>query len=355
MERAIVEMLGQHPALAIAVTDADGRLSLTTPGLERMLGRRVDDLTERELESLRFFDPEEQRWLDRAETPLIRALRGEVVIDQVVGLRRPDDQMLFLRCNAAPLRERDAPVHGAIALVQDVTRERVSARKQSELRDRLVTTVSHELRTPLTKILGHAELLTETEGLPPEVARSVAAIARAGQDLARMAEKLSHLTRLEEATRVRPGPADMVVVLRRVVDEQQAAAAARRVGIELSAPSAMHATIDAALVARAAHELIVNAVTHAPLGSRVAVDLVRFDGLLEIRVADQGQGVPLEDRDRVVLPFERGENPPGSVSTSGLGLAVVSAIAAAHGGTVRLDDNEPQGLIARMSLRRHLN
>lgn len=357
MERALLEMLGKHSSIALAVCDAEGHLTVNSPALERILGYRADELTERDFDSLPLHDAVSQRALDPDAMPLARARHGETVTDEVVALHRAHDRTLYLRCSATPLRDQSHAIIGAIALLQDVTSEWVMMLKQAELRDQLVTTVSHELRTPLTKILGHSELLSEAAAAGKIAApfdRSVDAIARASRDLVAMAEKLTHLANLDAATQVHPAPTDVVPVLRAAADSQRVLAEARHVEIDLSGPRELSATIDHALVERATRELLVNAVSHAPTGSRVEVGLTCADGYFEICVADHGQGVAPEDRVRVVQPFERGPAAPGEVSSMGLGLAVASAIAAAHGGTIRLEDNQPTGLVARMSLRRHV-
>ncbi len=157
MERALLEMLGSHSAIALAVSDAEGHVTLTTPALERMIGRHTDVGVAWSFESLPLYDALGEHRFTPDEMPLTRARRGEIVIDEVCSLSRPDGWTVYLRCSATPLRGDDEQIRGAIALVQDVTSEWVSMLKQAELRDRLVTTVSHELRTPLTKIVGHAE------------------------------------------------------------------------------------------------------------------------------------------------------------------------------------------------------
>ncbi len=167
-----------------------------------------------------------------------------------------------------------------------------------------------------------------------------------------MAEKLTHLANLEAATRSSPSKTDIVPVLRSAVDSQRRHAKSRHVELVLSLPDDLTALVDGALVGRATTELLTNALNYAPPGSRVAVALRPLDDYFEICVSDEGPGVPAAERDRVIQPFERGESLPGSVSSLGLGLAVASAIAAAHGGTIAMEDNKPRGLIVRMCLKR---
>lgn len=356
MEQALLGLLGRQADLAVGAADGDGRITFTTPALERMLGQPVSTIVEQLIASLVVFDSTGQRRLDDAETPLVRAMAGETVTDEVVAVRRPDGRTVYLRCSASPLAGASGRRRGAIMLVHDVTAEWMALLKQSELRNRLVTTVNHELRTPLTKILGHAELVADAahEHLSPEIATSIAAITRAGHDLALLAEKLTHLANLEAVTHLQPVASDLSGALQATVASHQDLARARGVKLALRAPPTLTATVDAALVTKAVSELLANGLSNAPPRSTVSVELHLLEEHVEIKVLDQGVGVPHHDRARLMQPFERGDPRHGADSSLGLGLAVVSAIAAAHGGALSLHDNAPRGLVARMSLRRHL-
>lgn len=355
MESGLLQLLGDHPAVALAVTDASGRVTLSTPALERMLGRRVESFTEREMASFGACDPMGGRTLGVHELPLARAVRGEVVVDEVLRLTRSDGRTVYLRCSAAPLREEGHAVGGAIVLVYDVTVEWLALRKQAELRDRLVSVINHELRTPLTKILGHTELLVgsvDAEGLPSAASRSLAAIARAGDELGRLVRRLSDLADLEAAAHLDPASLDLVTVL---VEEVEAAERLREdVSMLLDAPGELPVTMDRSRVSWAVRELLDNAVRHAPAGSKVLVEAVLLDGHVEIIVTDAGEGISEDDRERVLHPFERSSSADRSSSSPGVGLAAVAAVAAAHGGSITLEDADPHGLRARLDLRRHV-
>lgn len=79
--------------------------------------------------------------------------------------------------------------------------------------------------------------------------------------------------------------------------------------------------------------LLENAARHAPAASTVRVEGSRRGGFLEVRVCDEGTGVPEWERSRIFEPFRRGE---GS-SSSGIGLAICKAIVDAHGGRMSVD------------------
>jgi signal transduction histidine kinase len=107
---------------------------------------------------------------------------------------------------------------------------------------------------------------------------------------------------------------------------------------------------DRDMLFQAVANLVDNAIKHAPGGGRIEISLAPKDGGAAIVVADDGPGVPPEEREKVRERFyrlDRSRTTPGA----GLGLSLVSAVVARHGGELRLEDNEP-GLRAVLTLPR---
>ena len=142
---------------------------------------------------------------------------------------------------------------------------------------------------------------------------------------------------------------DLGPLLLDLADLYGAAAEERGQTLATAIPPSLPAYGDRDMIQQAVANLLDNALKFSPPGSVIRLE-ARNDaatGTL-IRVADQGPGIPAEDRARATERFYRGEtarNTPGS----GLGLALVQAVATLHGGTVRLDDNRP-GLAATLTL-----
>ena len=99
--------------------------------------------------------------------------------------------------------------------------------------------------------------------------------------------------------------------------------------------------------------LVDNALKYAPDGQLVSIAVRPQNGSVEIRVSDQGSGIPAEDRRRIFERFVRGKTAFGKqVRGSGIGLALVKHIAEAHGGKAWVEPAAPKGSVFVLSVTR---
>ena len=209
----------------------------------------------------------------------------------------------------------------------------------ARLRNDFVAGVSHELRTPLAQIMLFAETLrlgrTRSES---ERRQAAEIIVQEGQRLMQLVENVLHFARSERG--VRPA-AGATLALAPVVGETLARfaplAAAAEVTLDSSLDDTLCAAVDAGTVRQILLNLLDNAVKHGGSGGRVTVVLARDGNAARLTVDDEGPGVRSADRERVWLPFVRMPTASGA-SGSGLGLSVVRELAAANGGTTRIED-----------------
>jgi two-component system phosphate regulon sensor histidine kinase PhoR len=234
-------------------------------------------------------------------------------------------------------------------LWRGVTRELAVARQKSDF----VAAVSHEFRTPLTA-LGHlAELLEEDDDLLPARRRELyAALGRNTSRLRRLVESLLDFARLEAGRRpYNLRPLAPVALTRAVVDEFQREAA-RDVTVEVDS-SAVVATVlaDEPALTNALWNLLDNAVKYSPATTPVRVNVHGSAAEVTIAIRDGGSGVPPAERRAIFERFVRGTRARElGVPGTGLGLALVTHIAAAHGGRVELDSEEGAGSTFRLVL-----
>lgn len=197
----------------------------------------------------------------------------------------------------------------------------------------------HELRTPLTIIGGHLELLDESDPAEVEQTRRLAL-----DEIDRMSRLVGDLILLAKHDRPDFLTLEEVDVdtLTEDILAKASALAERDWHLDEATPGTWR--LDPQRVTQAMLQLCDNAAGHTAAGDRIAVGSATVDGTLRLWVRDTGPGVPAEDRDRIFERFARGaETGSGDRPGLGLGLAIVSAIATAHGGTVGVEDATPSG------------
>ncbi|MGO9456381.1 MAG: sensor histidine kinase [Acidimicrobiales bacterium] len=219
-----------------------------------------------------------------------------------------------------------------------------AARTASEGRlRRFLADASHELRTPLTSIRGYAEIFDlGASERPEDLATSMHHIREEADRMSVLVDDLLVLARLDRERPLDLGRMDLMAVAQRAV--AAAGASAPDNPVSLTAPAALERVGDAARLRQVVDNLLVNAVRHSPEGGEVAVrvEAVRSEVLVE--VADHGPGVPPAEAARIFEPFFRADSSRArTTGGAGLGLAIVAAIARAHGGTVGVRPNDGGG------------
>jgi signal transduction histidine kinase len=206
----------------------------------------------------------------------------------------------------------------ALAVTLNAMLDRLDAAAARERQ--FVGDVAHELRSPIAAMNAQLEVAAAHDD--PEVRQELLAGCLADtQRLALLVDDLLVLARMESETPTDARPVDL----------------AELAGVASAAPVLVRG--DRAALARAIDNLVANANRHAR--SRVVVDAGPGElGLVEVRVDDDGHGVPVEDRSRVFERFVRLDDARArDHGGSGLGLAIVRATARAHGGTIHVEDS----------------
>lgn len=211
---------------------------------------------------------------------------------------------------------------------------------------RMLSAVSHELRTPLAVAQGHLEMLEALDAAgrhdPSSDRREreemTAVIGGELARLGRLTDDLEAILHGDASSSAELGP----VYVPDVFDEL-----AQRLGglditqVELGKAPPVVVDADDHRLAQALLNLVNNAVTHNPSGTRVSVGASVVDGQLRIEVVDDGPGIDASIRDRVFEPFVT-TRADGSTTGRGLGLAIVKSLIEAQHGSVLLDTS-PSG------------
>ena len=217
---------------------------------------------------------------------------------------------------------------------------------ESKLR-RFVADASHELRTPLTAIRGFAELHRQGAVVGEEKTKEL--ISRIEKESIRMSslvEDLLLLARLDQSRELTIDPVD----INHLVNEAVASARAASPGYEITVSTANDEVFvlgDSMRIHQAVSNLLANARTHTPVGTKISVDILQNESDVQISVSDDGHGLSQEDQTRIFERFFRADPSRARVSGegSGLGLAIVDAVMKAHNGSVEVKSELGKGAI----------
>jgi signal transduction histidine kinase len=218
-----------------------------------------------------------------------------------------------------------------------------------------VSVVAHELRTPLTALQGFTELLLSRAVPPERAARFLDHLHDEARRLSRIVGELLDLSRIEAGRplELRWESVDLPKALDRTIERFAIQHRQHRFQVipHPGAPT-LHADRDA--VDRILNNLISNAVKYSPAGGRVIVAARPAEdrpGMVELSVEDDGVGIAGDDLSRIFEKYVRVPDPATTaVRGLGLGLALVRALAEAHGGAVEVESKPGKGSKFRIFL-----
>ena len=225
-----------------------------------------------------------------------------------------------------------------------------AARASEERMRRFVADASHELRTPLTSIRGFAELYRQgATQTPEEIAVSLRRIEDEAARMGELVDDLLLLARLDQQRPLEMQPVDLVAVATDAVTDARAQAPDRSIEVTVRPGLPPQVLGDESRLRQVVANLMSNALTHTPAGTpvKVAVGALDESSVAILSVADSGPGLMPEDAQRVFERFFRVDpsrtRSAGGTGNAGLGLSIVAALVAAHGGSVEVETAPGEG------------
>jgi two-component system nitrogen regulation sensor histidine kinase NtrY len=334
----------QNIASGVVSLDPAGMVTTCNRSAERMLGVPAADAVGRFCAAA-FRDPALMPFREAIE-----ALRqsGEETWEGKISLTA-GAQLRTLVVNTVPLRGQRGEDLGRLIVFEDLT-QLVKAQRVAAWRE-VARRIAHEIKNPLTPIQlsiqrarkKYLERSPEFDGVFLEAAATVLSQVEA------MKRLLDEFTRFARLPMLNPAPVDLV----EVIESALVLYRPERQGVHIATayhdgPRVINA--DAEQLRRVFINLVENALTALDGPGTIGFETALLpDGrTVEVRVSDTGRGLPPEARDRLFLPY---------VSTkkegAGLGLAIVSDIMNEHGGTIRVEDNEPRGTVFILAFPLH--
>ncbi len=265
---------------------------------------------------------------------------------------------LLTRMVVKPLRDIDlsAPLNNSVyqeiqPLLARVDVQRRELQAQNEelehavnLRRDFTGNVSHELKSPLQVISGYAELMESGLVAQEDIPRFAGLIRQESTTMRELVDDILTLSRLDERAGSKMEAVNLAQACRHAWARLEPKAAERGVTLTSQLDEKCGVLGDVRLMEQVVYNLLDNAITYSPQGSEVSVAVLRVEGMVQLRVTDEGPGIPAEYRERI---FERFFRVDGSrareTGGTGLGLAIVKHVAETFGGTVHVEAPRSSG------------
>ncbi|MCS6877388.1 MAG: sensor histidine kinase [Geminicoccaceae bacterium] len=297
-------------------------------------------------------EPADAGLVERAERQLARAIGAAsaraVVASAVRGESIGPDALLEILDETQKVIEYSRRLEQKSQELEAATAELRHAnerlRELDRLKDDFLATVSHELRTPLTSIRSFSEILLDNPDLGAEErAHFLRIITSESERLTRLINDVLDLSKIESGRMDwQIGPADLAELVREGIRAAQGLVAEKGVELEVAIPDEpAPVTCDRDRIVQVVLNLLSNACKFVPRpGGRVRVELQRKGPMFEIRVEDNGPGVPPAARE---LVFEKFHQLTGDLNTqkptgTGLGLTISKQIVERFGGRIWVED-----------------
>ena len=224
--------------------------------------------------------------------------------------------------------------------------ESFSARVDSESKlRRFVADASHELRTPITAIRGFAELHRQGAVTGEEKTKElIGRIESESKRMGSLVEDLLLLARLDQSRQMKSEPVNLSKLVLDAVESARAAGPNYPVNFNES-DDEIYALGDNDRIHQVVANLLANARTHTPVGTKIDVSVIQSEDGVRIRIADNGPGLSEKDQAQIFERFYRAD--ASRVRTdgegTGLGLSIVEAVMRAHAGEVSVESELGKG------------
>jgi two-component system, OmpR family, sensor kinase len=272
--------------------------------------------------------------------PLNRVTRTARTVAAELG---PDGRGLENRVPGADPHTEVGQLAEAVNTMLGAVEREYTARYESEQRlRRLLADASHELRTPLTSLRGYAELVRMRGGLDPEASDSLRRIEAEGTRMSGLVDDLLTLARSDRGTVAEHTPVDVAEVVDDAVVGLRAAYPQRQVSVTDRGP--LMVLGDRNQLLQVVTNVLTNAAVHATAPVPITVTARQEGDEVVLRVVDGGPGLPPEQAAHVFDRFWRADAARTRVrGGSGLGMSIVAALVADHGGRVGFESDVAAG------------
>lgn len=338
-EKQRIDNIVHNMAEGMVVVDAEGKIVLVNQTAESLLGITKNDVGK----YLKDVVTDEHLL---TVTRKVSAGPDEVVEKDIELVSGNESTKRVLRTSSAVVEDPNGNTVGMVTTLNDITRQK----EVEKLKAGFVASVSHELRTPLVAIeKSISMILDQSAGQVSDTQKQFLSIA--DRNLKRLSALINDLLDLSKLEARKMQIKRELVSLGQIIDEAVAGldtwAKTKTVTIEKKvAPDLPLISVDQNRIMQVLINLIGNAIKYTPPQGVITVSCDQPDsaGMIPVRVADTGPGIPPEDIQKIFEKFyQTRERPSSDIAGTGIGLTIVKELVELHGGRVWAESEQGHG------------
>jgi PAS domain S-box-containing protein len=357
IEEALKESERHHASVVAAlaegilIRDMDGVIRMANPSAMRILGLGQEDIIGKRSEELALVSIHEDgtEFLPE-EHPALRALKnGRAHFNEIMGLKRPNGEIVWILINAIPLsREGHEEPYAIVSSFVDITMRK----NLEQQKDTFIGIASHELKTPITSMKLFADILYEQAKQ-----ENNKGMIESSQMIQSQSDRLLKLIGdLLDVSRIQAGKLSLNVhqfdldeLIKEIVTDIQFTTRSHK--IIYSSKPGKFVFADRDRIGQVLTNFLTNAIKYSPRANNIIVRTRKTSEALVVQVQDFGPGIPKEEQDKIFDRFFRTEYArEKNISGFGLGLYISSEIVRRHKGTLTVKSTVGQGSVFSFSL-----
>lgn len=318
-------------------TDRKGRIILINEAAEQMLNvTRETVISENIIDVLELGDKYSLKDLTQEQNSVILDLSTNAV-------------PLIVRVNFSIIQKETGIMNGLIVVLHDITEQEKIERERREF----VANVSHELRTPLTTMRSYLEALTDGAWMDRDIAPQFLKVTQNETErMIRLVNDLLVLSKMDSKDyQLRKEWINFPKFLDHIIDRFEMA---KEKNVHFSRDylnEPILVEIDQDKITQVLDNIISNALKYSPSGGTITVKMVVFHDSLEVKISDQGVGIPKQNLHRIFDRFYRVDKARARhIGGTGLGLAIAKEMVEAHNGHIWATSIEGKGTTIHFNL-----
>lgn len=350
----LFRVLADHSTDGIGLRTLDGKYTYMSPSVERLSGYTVEEVIDTGL--MRIIHPDDVPAAAAYAKKSLHPDTDAVFEPFLHRYVRKDGSVRWSETLFTMVPDPEDPDSAnVLTTFHDVTalvHAQEELKEANAIKDRFLGMATHDLRSPLVSIRALSELIKDGKVDQSQFDEFVQTIHSTSQHMLDLLDDLLDLSTIESGQLdLRLKPTDVKDLLEQRLRVHDVRAANKDIVIKRGFNAVAEINADSQRLAQVIDNLISNAVKFSSPETEVTISLTQANGQLQVTVADQGQGIPSDEQERLFQPFERlSPEPTGGENSTGLGLFIVKQIVDAHGGDIAVDSRPGNGTSLTVSL-----